>query len=223
MPSIGGRISDIIGRKASLMIAMGAYAGTTLIYIFSTQIWMIYIAATCEGISLAFLWPAISALIVDCPRLKPKIQTRMYTCPVGNLGSIVGPFVAGFAYLLGAEFTFFLNLVASVFCFILVAFFMSVQNYSQIGNPQEELMILRSWIRKTATDPTLMTLPKSQKITLYFFAYGMIILSAFYLNILSIILGALPVSVWVYPRLLLALLSSVCPLDGELLLQLWVE
>ena len=43
--------------------------------------------------------------------------------------------------------------------------------------------------KKTATDPTLMTLPKSQKITLYFFAYGMIILSAFYLNILSSYFG----------------------------------
>ncbi len=179
MPSIGGRISDIIGRKASLMIAMGAYAGTTLIYIFSTQIWMIYIAATCEGISLAFLWPAISALIVDLSSIKTKDTNTNVYMSSWNLGSIVGPFVAGFAYLLGAEFTFFLNLVASVLCFILVAFFMSVQNYSQIGDPQEGADDPAVLDKKTATDPTLMTLPKSQKITLYFFAYGMIILSAF--------------------------------------------
>ncbi len=113
-PSIGGKISDRIGRKTSLLIASVAYIGVLILYpLSSTPIHLIIIRAL-EGVVYGFIAPSIEGMVAE---LSPQSQS----VTLGNFstswsaGMIISPFLIG--YVTGAYGVF-----SSIYVIIAVEF-----------------------------------------------------------------------------------------------------
>jgi MFS family permease len=94
-PSIGGKVSDRIGRKTSLLIATAAYIMVLVLYPLSrTPIDLIIIRAL-EGIVYGFIAPSIEGMVAE---LSPESQA----VTLGNFstswsaGMIISPFLIGY-------------------------------------------------------------------------------------------------------------------------------
>jgi len=94
-PSIGGKVSDRIGRKKSLLIATAAYIAVLVLYPLSrTPIDLIIIRAL-EGVVYGFIAPSIEGMVAE---LSPESQA----VTLGNFstswsaGMIVSPFLIGY-------------------------------------------------------------------------------------------------------------------------------
>jgi len=94
-PSIGGKVSDRIGRKKSLLIATAAYIAVLVLYPLSrTPIDLITIRAL-EGIVYGFIAPSIEGMVAE---LSPESQA----VTLGNFstswsaGMIISPFLIGY-------------------------------------------------------------------------------------------------------------------------------
>jgi len=179
VPPMAGKLSDKIGRKKSLLMAFLLYIIASLVYIQAKEILTLITAAAMEGIALSFLWPAVGSLLVELSTPQTKQRNTDIYMTMWNLGAIGGPFVAGFVFeYWGATVTFLVDTAICIFAIILIFGFLKVERIPR--NEKENLSSDNNKERR----PTLSNLDARQKKLLYFFAYGMVILSAFYLAIL---------------------------------------
>jgi MFS family permease len=94
-PSIGGKISDKIGRKTSLSIATLAYIIVLILYPLSTTPVDLIIIRALEGIVYGFIAPSIEGMVAE---LSPENQA----VTLGNFstswsaGMIISPFLIGY-------------------------------------------------------------------------------------------------------------------------------
>jgi MFS family permease len=103
-PSIGGKVSDRIGRKTSLLIATAAYIVVLILYPLSkTPIDLIIIRAL-EGVVYGFIAPSIEGMVAE---LSPESQA----VTLGNFstswsaGMIISPFLIGYVTGLYGDFS----------------------------------------------------------------------------------------------------------------------
>jgi MFS family permease len=113
-PTIGGKVSDRIGRKNSLLIATAAYIGVLVLYPLSrTPIDLIIIRAL-EGIVYGFIAPSIEGMVAE---LSPESQA----VTLGNFstswsaGMIISPFLIGYV-------TGLYGIFSSIYVIIVVEF-----------------------------------------------------------------------------------------------------
>ena len=116
-PAIGGRFSDRIGRKRSLMIATLAYIGVIVLYLIPPPIitpLLLIIIRALEGFVYGFIAPAIEGMVAE---LEPEAQCTT----LGNFatswsaGMIFSPLAIGYLTGLYGE-------VSSIYVVILVEF-----------------------------------------------------------------------------------------------------
>ena len=113
-PSIGGKISDRIGRKTSLLIATVAYIAVLILYPLSTTPIDLIIIRALEGVVYGFIAPSIEGMVAE---LSPESQA----VTLGNFstswsaGMIISPFLIG--YVTGAYGVF-----SSIYVIIAVEF-----------------------------------------------------------------------------------------------------
>jgi MFS family permease len=180
-PMIAGRISDRIGRKASMLISFSVYLFVSLSFAYGRKIWILMAAGVLQGISLAFLWPAISSLIVELSTKENKGKNIDIYMSAWNLGAIVGPFLGGILYhFFGARNTFLFLTGFSLFCLMLIQIFIKSvnlnQNFIETPNSTQE---------KDASSLDSTKYSSNQILLFYIFGYAMILLSAIYLLILT--------------------------------------
>ncbi len=182
-----GKLSDRIGRRKSIRIAFWCYAINSIVYVASTNLWILVGAAIMEGVSLSFLWPSIGSMVVELsPEAKKKRNVDTYMNS-WNLGSLVGPLFAGTIYgIAGAQITFLGLTAICITCLILIRAFLLVERY--VDNHQTGIGDASSAHPPPETiSPAVGARPlTSQNNKKYIiFAFGMILLSSIYMAILS--------------------------------------
>jgi MFS family permease len=94
-PSIGGKISDRIGRKTSMLIATAAYIAVLILYPFSSTPMHLILIRALEGVVYGFIAPSIEGMVAE---LSPESQA----VTLGNFstswsaGMIISPFLIGY-------------------------------------------------------------------------------------------------------------------------------
>jgi MFS family permease len=95
-PIIGGRVSDRIGRKASLIVATAAYLCILLVYPqpFILPIHLVILRAL-EGLFFGLFYPTIEAMVAElCPESQGAVLGNFASS--WSLGMILSPFVLTF-------------------------------------------------------------------------------------------------------------------------------
>ena len=129
MPAILGKISDIISRKISLMIATSAQMILTLFFLFIlTQtsdfiFYGLFLVLFLYGIVYGFFWPSIEAYVSENTEHSSKEHEKGIGnfCISWSLGFAMGPFFAGIFYDFNMMLALILAFVlyTSAFCLIL--------------------------------------------------------------------------------------------------------
>ncbi len=187
MPFLMGKLSDRIGRRKSIRIAFWVYAINSIVYISSTNLWILVGAAIMEGVSLSFLWPSIGSMVVELsPEAAKKRNVDIYMFS-WNLGSLIGPLFAGTIYAIaGAQITFLGLTAICITCIILIRCFLIVERYvdnTKNGRVDSSLTLPPSDAGSSEVGAQQHALHNNKKYLL--FAFGMILLSSIYMAILS--------------------------------------
>lgn len=118
-----GRWSDIYGRKPILVVGMIGFCGAEFLFAFANSIWMLFASRFVAGLFGTAIMPAAMAYVGDVTADEERTKGMGFISASMGLGIVVGPavggwlsnwgirvpfFVAGFAALGAAIFTFFL-------------------------------------------------------------------------------------------------------------------
>jgi MFS family permease len=174
VPIFIGKLSDRIGRRQSLLIAFSLYCCVAFLFMFANSIPLLVLAGILEGICSGFLWPAIGSLVVEISPPDQKKRNIDWYMSSWNLGTIVGPLMAGILYEAGgAKATFLTVAIVCIGAIIGLVGVLRVDRILQTGN------------HANADDSELLDLPDRLKRNYFLFAFGMILLSAIFLAVLS--------------------------------------
>ncbi|MHA2140558.1 MAG: MFS transporter [Candidatus Thorarchaeota archaeon] len=137
-PAIGGRLSDRVGRKKTLLVSTGAYIGVILLYLlpFIGTIHLIAIR-TVEGFVFGFIAPTIEGMVAE---LEPESQVAT----LGNFSTawsasmILPPLIIAYlAGIYGDLSGIYVVLAIEVFSLIIISLFL--QAYKRKPEPPENV------------------------------------------------------------------------------------
>ncbi len=90
-----GKLSDIYGRRAIMLVAIGIFIVASVVCAMATSMWVLVLGRTLQGIGGGGLLPIAQTIIADMltPRQRPLAQS--YTSVVFMSASILGPVLGG--------------------------------------------------------------------------------------------------------------------------------
>jgi MFS family permease len=115
-----GKLSDIHGRRAMMLIAIGVYAAGSLACALAPSMLALILARALQGLGGGGLMPLVQTIIGDVasPRDRPRYQA--YTSSIFIVSTVGGPLVGGFiAGHLHWSWIFWLNLPLCACAFLL--------------------------------------------------------------------------------------------------------
>lgn len=117
---LGGRLSDVFGRKKVLNIALVLFGGSSAIIGASFSVSIIIIARFVQGIGASILAPTSLALLMDTFEGNERVKVVAWYSSISGLGSCVGLILGGSL----ASFTswrdgFYINVPITIFMLIL--------------------------------------------------------------------------------------------------------
>src|SRR5262249_25360522 len=115
-----GKLSDIHGRRAMMLIAIGVYAAGSLACALAPSMVMLIIARALQGLGGGGLMPLVQTIIGDVasPRDRPRYQA--YTSSTFIVSTVGGPLVGGFiAEHVHWSWIFWINLPLCALAFVL--------------------------------------------------------------------------------------------------------
>ena len=122
---VGGQLTDRIGRRLVILIAVSMGVVWFVGFAFVTEVWQVAVLVAVES---AFGWPlfqtASNAMIADLVSPEHRQEAFSISRVAMNLGVVVGPAVAGLALGLGATFRE-LFLAAAAGCALMVLMMMA--------------------------------------------------------------------------------------------------
>lgn len=110
-----GKLSDIVGRKKIIQFGLFMQIIFFLIYYFSTNIYLIYLARFLDGMAFAAVSVVMFSAFEDLISEERGFWTGIFLS-VGTIGSFVGPIEAGF--VADSFFAKSLLIISAVFAFI---------------------------------------------------------------------------------------------------------
>ncbi|OPY34583.1 MAG: putative transporter [Methanomassiliicoccales archaeon PtaU1.Bin124] len=126
---IGGKLSDLYGRKPFFLLGMGLFAGGSVIAGLSVNMEMFIICRAIQGVGGGFLMPVATAAIADLysPTERGKMQGIMGA--IFGLGTALGPVIGGFiADSISWHWVFYINIpLAAVALFLCARKFPSLE------------------------------------------------------------------------------------------------
>jgi multidrug resistance protein len=106
---IWGRLSDRFGRKPILLVGLGGFGISMLVFGLSTQLWMLFLARSVSGILSSATLPTVMAFIADTTQPKDRAGGMGLMGAAGGLGMILGPVIGGFLGAGSAHIPFFFS------------------------------------------------------------------------------------------------------------------
>src|SRR5437660_430962 len=95
-----GRFSDRVGRRPTLLIALGASGIAYLIFGFATSLWVLFLSRIVQGAGGGTVG-VIQAYVADSTDPKDRARALGWLSATTNLGVAVGPVLGSFAIALG--------------------------------------------------------------------------------------------------------------------------
>jgi len=114
-----GKLSDIHGRRTMMLIAIGVYAGGSLVCALAPSMLMLIFARALQGLGGGGLMPLVQTIIGDVasPRDRPRYQA--YTSSTFIVSTVGGPLIGGFiAEHLHWSWIFWFNLPICALAFL---------------------------------------------------------------------------------------------------------
>src|SRR2546430_9730345 len=115
-----GKLSDIHGRRAMMLIAIGIYAGGSLACALASSMLTLIMGRALQGLGGGGLMPLVQTIIGDVasPRDRPRYQA--YTSSIFIVSTVGGPILGGFiSQHLHWSWIFWFNLPLSGLSFLL--------------------------------------------------------------------------------------------------------
>src|SRR5947208_221816 len=97
-----GRFSDRVGRRPTLLIAIGAAGIAYLIFGFATSLWLLFLSRIVQGAGGGTVG-VIQAYVADSTDPKDRARALGWLSATTNLGVAVGPVLGSFAITLGTR------------------------------------------------------------------------------------------------------------------------
>ncbi|MGD9382187.1 MAG: MFS transporter [Candidatus Thorarchaeota archaeon] len=124
-PAIGGRLSDRVGRKKTLLVSTGAYIGVILLYLLpSIATVHLIVIRTVEGFVFGFIAPTIEGMVAE---LEPESQVAT----LGNFSTawsasmILPPLIIAYlAGIYGDLSSLYVILSIEIFSLVIIALFL---------------------------------------------------------------------------------------------------
>src|SRR2546429_4085474 len=95
-----GRFSDRVGRRPTLLIALGAAGIAYLIFGFATSLWLLFLSRIVQGAGGGTVG-VIQAYVADSTDPKDRARALGWLSATTNLGVALGPVLGSFAIALG--------------------------------------------------------------------------------------------------------------------------
>src|SRR5438045_7951093 len=95
-----GRFSDRVGRRPTLLIAIGAAGIAYLIFGFATSLWLLFLSRIVQGAGGGTVG-VIQAYVADTTDPKDRARALGWLSATTNLGVAVGPVLGSFAIAIG--------------------------------------------------------------------------------------------------------------------------
>src|SRR5213593_4975931 len=95
-----GRFSDRVGRRPTLLIAIGAAGIAYLIFGFATSLWLLFLSRIVQGAGGGTVG-VIQAYVADSTDPKDRARALGWLSATTNLGVAIGPVLGSFAIALG--------------------------------------------------------------------------------------------------------------------------
>src|SRR5437899_157362 len=95
-----GRFSDRVGRRPTLLIALGAAGIAYLIFGFATSLWLLFLSRIVQGAGGGTVG-VIQAYVADSTDPKDRARALGWLSATTNLGVAIGPVLGSFAITLG--------------------------------------------------------------------------------------------------------------------------
>src|SRR2546430_13674827 len=97
-----GRFSDRVGRRPTLLIAIGAAGIAYLIFGFATSLWLLFLSRIVQGAGGGTVG-VIQAYVADSTDPKDRARALGWLSATTNLGVALGPVLGSFAIALGTR------------------------------------------------------------------------------------------------------------------------
>ncbi len=97
-----GRFSDRVGRRPTLLIALGAAGISYLIFGFATSLWVLFLSRIVQGAGGGTVG-VIQAYVADTTDPKDRVRALGWLSATTNLGVALGPVLGSFAVTLGKK------------------------------------------------------------------------------------------------------------------------
>lgn len=117
---LGGRLSDVFGRKRIINIALILFGGGSALAGAATTAFVMIFARLIQGIGAAILAPTSLALLMDTFEGKERIRAVAWYSSISGLGASVGLILGGFlASFMSWRDGFYINIPLTIFMLIL--------------------------------------------------------------------------------------------------------
>ena len=121
---IAGRFADKYGRKIMIILGLGTFAVSELLFGLGKTVEVLFISRILGGLSGAFIMPAVMAYIADITTMEARPKALGYMSAAISTGFIIGPGVGGFLAEIGTRVPFFSAAVLGAVATILSIIFL---------------------------------------------------------------------------------------------------
>jgi DHA1 family quinolone resistance protein-like MFS transporter len=111
-------LSDKLGRKTILIVALLTYAVSTVLLGFARDFWTLFLLRVIEGAATGAAFPTAEALLVDSVPQKDRGGWRGKYFTTFNLGFVIGPAMGGILFFVGKDVLGFNTLDAFALPFV---------------------------------------------------------------------------------------------------------
>ncbi|HWL12478.1 MAG TPA: MFS transporter [Ureibacillus sp.] len=128
---IAGRFADKYGRKIMIILGLGIFAVSELLFGLGKTVEVLFMSRILGGLSGALIMPAVMAYIADITTVKTRPQALGYMSAAISTGFIIGPGVGGFLAEIGTRVPFFTAAVLGGVATLLSILFLKEPERSQ--------------------------------------------------------------------------------------------
>lgn len=116
---LAGQLSDQYGRKMIIILGLGMFTVSQLIFALAHEMWMLYVSRLIGGVGIAFMIPPIMAAVADITTDENRGQGLGRLGAAMSLGFVIGPGIGGFLSEYGVRVPFYVAAAVAAFSLVI--------------------------------------------------------------------------------------------------------